>query len=93
MDRSYIGGLVITGLLLVGGHFFPWPRRLGRLQAYTYGIGAMYAGLLFWLGWGPEFCRLLAFALVAGLVTLASYHYDRHRNLTIRARMADGRDE
>ena len=92
-DRSYWGGLIITALLLVGGHFFPWPRRLGKLQAYTYGILAIYAGLLFWLGSGPLFWQMLGFPVVGGLTTLLSYHYDKHRNLTIRARIADVRDE
>ena len=93
LDRAYFGGLAITILLLVAGHFFRWPRKLRRLEAYVYGTTAIYIGLLWWLGWGSLFVQMLSFPVAGGLITLLSYHYDNHRNLTIRARQSDGRDD
>ena len=41
-------GMVVTALLLAVGHWFPWPRRLRRIEAYMYGGSALWVGLAAW---------------------------------------------
>lgn len=82
-------GLTLTSLILLVGHWFPWPRRLPRLLAYAYGVGAILAGTAIWLGllglWSTWF-GLLAFAVIGGAVTAIAYGIDRLLNLWLRAR-------
>ena len=50
-----VAGCTLVALLLLVGHWFPWPRFLGRemhrLEAYVYGTGSKFLSLLlvWWL--------------------------------------------
>jgi hypothetical protein len=82
-------GLTLTALLLAAGHWFPWPKRLHRLLAYTYGVGAILAGAAIWLGllglW-TTWLGFLAFAVIGGAVTALAYGIDGLLNLWLRTR-------
>ena len=82
-------GLTLTALLLLVGHWFPWPKRLHRLLAYTYGVGAILAGAAIWLIlqnlWGL-WLGIVAFAVVGGIVTGLAYGIDGLLNLWLRVR-------
>ena len=93
LDPQYLEGIIWTVLALWLGHWFKWPRKLRILESYTYGVTAIYLGILTWIGWGPLFIKLLAFPIVAGVAVGLAYLYDDYRNAKIRARMTDGRDE
>jgi len=41
--------MLATAMLLVIGHWAPWPKRLHRLAAYTYGVASILAGQVVWL--------------------------------------------
>ena len=92
-DPRYVGGIIVTVLALWLGHWFKWPRKLRVLESYTYGVGAIYLGILMWMGWQPMYAKLLAFPLVAGAAVGIAYLYDDYRNAKIKARMIDGRNE
>lgn len=86
---SFAFGLTLTGLLLAAGHWFPWPKRLHRLLAYTYGVSAILAGAAIWLGllglWAT-WCGILAFAVIGGAITSLAYGIDGLLNLWLRTR-------
>lgn len=86
---SFAFGLTLTALLLAAGHWFPWPKRLHRLLAYAYGVGAILAGTAIWLGllglWSL-WLGLLAFAVISGVTTGLAYGIDRLLNLWLRTR-------
>jgi len=74
--------LVVTGLLLWGGHHVPWhivpgltdeKGELHRVPAYIYGVGCILGGLAFWcayLGDWTWFWRVGLLALTAGIGTI-----------------------
>ena len=74
--------LLVTGLLLWGGHHFRWhiipgvaneKGLLKRVGAYVYGVGCILAGLAAWcayLGDWAWFWRVGLLALAAGLGTI-----------------------
>ena len=37
-------GALLAAMVLAIGHWFPWPRRLTRVQAYAYGVAGILAG-------------------------------------------------
>lgn len=45
-----LAGCALVALLLLVGHWFPWPRWLGRemhrLEAYVYGTGSIFLAFL-----------------------------------------------
>ncbi len=67
----FVFGTTLTGLLLLVGHWFPWPRRLHRLLAYCYGVASILAGAAVWLG------ALGLWRVLAGL--LAEWHPQRRQ--------------
>ena len=81
----YAFGLVVTAALLAIGHWLPWPRRLRSRETYTYGVGSILIGLLIWLGFTDAWLAISVFAVVGGLVTGATYLYDRVMNWRQRA--------
>ena len=87
MNLTY--GLTTTALLLLVGHWLPWPHKLHRLWAYVYGVTSIYLGIYIWLGWGLTFWTLCAFPVVGGMATGLAYGYDWLRNLIIRASLSD----
>jgi hypothetical protein len=87
VDDKLAGGLIITALLLAVGHWFPWPQKLHRVAAYTYGLLSILAGMAFWLGtqhlW-PLWWGLCGFAVVAGLTVCGAYALDWTLNARLR---------
>jgi hypothetical protein len=93
-DTSFYLGLVVTALLILVGHWFPWPRRLEKLEAYTYGVCAILVGTFIWLylatytmapmriWWG-----LAAYTASAGVATVVSHATDYVLNLVMRERV------
>jgi len=82
-------GLSTTALLLLVGHWAPWPKRLHRLLAYIYGVMSLYVGILIWLGWTPTFWTLCAFPVVGGAATGLGYLVDWVLNLWVTAELPD----
>ena len=83
-------GLTTTALLLLVGHWLPWPKQLHRLWAYVYGVTSIYLGIYIWLGWGVTFWTLCLFPIAGGLATGLAYLYDFLRNKCVRAGLYDG---
>lgn len=90
MFRFY-AGLILTMLLLLIGHWFPWPVKLHRLCAYVYGCVCILLGAAVWLlGEQPALWRgLCGLTAGAGLATGAGYLIDWILNLWQRKRAAD----
>ena len=83
---SFWLGVGLTSLLLMVGHWFPWPVKLHRLAAYTVGSGSVLAGAALWLLLSAETSILLGLVviyLVAGLTTGLAYIIDN----ALRARV------
>lgn len=93
----YYAALIVTGALIYGGHYIQWPTRpnpdgkpseLPRILAYVYGVGAILAGLWVWLtavGHLELWWNVVAFAVVAGVVTIGAYAYDEWRKAVVRS--------
>lgn len=82
-------GLTITALILLVEHWFPWPKKPGYLERYAMGCGAIYIGLLIWLGPQQQWIlllQLLAFYLISGAVTTGAYYHDHASNLRQKLR-------
>ena len=93
--RFWIVGCVLAFSVLALGllHWFPWPTRLKRVEAYTLGtsvlLGAPVAamvithaaglvyGQLFWAA------LLVANAAVGGATVLVAYEIDKHRPVNL----------
>lgn len=85
-------GLSLTAGLLAIGHWFPWPQRLHRLAAYTYGVGAILAGASLWLGLtgaGRTWLGLVVFAAVGGATVGLCWLVDAIFNLIARRRVQE----
>ena len=94
--------LVATGLLLWGGHHFPWriipwlvneKGDLYRVPAYIYGVGCILAGLAAWcahLGDWSWFWPVGLLAAAAGIGTILP-RVVKHEAES-QARRADNRD-
>lgn len=41
-------GMLVTMLALGVGHWFPWVRRLTRIEAYVYGGASLWLGFAVW---------------------------------------------
>lgn len=83
---SFWFGVALTSLLLMVGHWFPWPVKLHRLAAYTVGSGSVLAGASLWLLLSAETSILLGLVvlyLVAGATTVLTYVIDN----ALRARV------
>ena len=76
MDKHFIAGAALTAALEAAGHWFPWPSKLHRVGAYTYGVSAILVGLAVaterhhWL-------RTAGICAAGGLATIAAYAVDR----------------
>ena len=53
-----------AALVLLVGHWFPWPSKLPRLGAYSIGVGAILGGFTIWRGVVGDW------ETVAGLVSI-----------------------
>lgn len=83
---SFWLGVGLTSLLLMIGHWFPWPVKLHRLAAYTVGSGSILAGASLWLLLSAQskvFAGLVILYAVAGATTVLTYVIDN----ALRARV------
>lgn len=88
----FLVGLVITVLLLLVGHWFPWFKRLTRIQAYVYGTLSILVGQAVWLGLQSViFWQVAAFAVLGGSAVWAAYQYDWLANKIARRCLLRGR--
>ena len=72
-------GTSLTVLLLAVGHWFPWPRRLSRLQAYTYGVGCLASGYTLWrllVGDWLTVAGLWIIVILGGMTVIGAYWLD-----------------
>lgn len=65
-------GLLITALLMLVGHWFPWPVKLHRLAAYAYGCVAILVGSAIWLLSMNLGAIWLGFSLMIGIGGVAT---------------------
>lgn len=80
-------GSVISALILLVGHYFPWHKflpegkPLSRIWSYRYGSGACWAGFAYWrfVGAGDKAgpLGLMAIYVLSGLTTQAAYWLDK----------------
>ena len=103
---SFYFGLTVTVLLLIGMHWFPWPRKLHRLETYQLGLSAILIGQLVWLGcvgndvieesgW-TVYLVLVGWVVVSGAVVKGTYAIDdilRNRAEAKWRRLKNGCDE
>ena len=78
-DIHFLFGCILTTLLILVGHWFPWPVRLHRLAAYGYGCTSILIGAGVWLGLNGQDKLWLGFAILtalAGTATGLSYLVD-----------------
>lgn len=95
MTDQFWGGLVLTCLLLLVGHWLPWPAKLPRILAYAYGVASILTGLVVWL-WQSNraiWFGILAYCVAGGLITLAAYAYDVWRNHEVLRQVDDDRPD
>ena len=95
MDYNLITGCVISALILLVGHYFPWHKLLGkplsRLWSYRYGSAACWTGFGYWryIGAGDWITPLglMIIYMVAGTVVWGAYWLDATgQTRTIRRR-------
>ena len=90
-------GLVLTALLVFIGHWFPWPVKLHRLAAYTYGCLCILSGAGVWLlsirGGGRLWLTVALFFAVAGSATGFAYLVDAALRGRVQRQVHDGRDD
>lgn len=70
---------LVSALLIIGGHWFPWRlmlhRDLHRIEAYTYGVASILipaCAVLAWWGAWDAVTVVTSCALAAGVTTVAS---------------------
>jgi hypothetical protein len=93
---TLIFGGVVTVALLIGGHWAPWIRRLSRLKAYTFGVGAIMLGITIWHGLNGDWKGVIGswvIAGAAGATVLAQYQIDRIAKAICKAEMAESVDD
>jgi len=92
---TYVFGLTVTALILLAAHWFPFPRKIHRLEAYCIGVAAILAGQAIWLCCAGEWrlwLALTAFAVVSGAAVGGAYAVDALLKYRVRKRL-DGRDD
>lgn len=96
-----ITGSVISVLLLLVGHYFPWHKilpegkPLDRLWAFRYGSGACWAGFAYWrfVGAGDRVTPLglMIIYAIAGTIVREAYRLDaKGQERTIARRVENG---
>ena len=79
-ELSFYAGLGLTVLLLLVGHWFPWPCPLPRLWSYAYGVGSILAGIAVWLLVSGQYIvmgGISAIACAGGVAVVLAYQVDR----------------
>ncbi len=92
--------MLVTILLMVAGHYFPWRLltggELGRVQSYIYGMAAIAIPLsvnLLANGDWPAAAALWLVIVAGGLAVIACYGTDKFLVALARAREAEEREE
>ncbi len=75
-DNAFLTGCILTTLLILVGHWFPWPVRLHRLAAYGYGCMSILLGAGVWLSFNNVWLGIGALTALAGLATGLGYLID-----------------
>jgi len=83
-------GTLTTCGLLAAGHWFPWWRKLNRIQAYVYGVLAILVGQGLYMRWDQRWRKAALIACAAGTTVVSAYLYDTMANHT--AMVAAGGD-
>ena len=96
---SLIIAALLAALLLLVGHWFPWPLRLSRIQAYIFGVASIFGGFALWRALNQDWITsagLLAICLVSGAAVKGAYALDstigewqRTRNKAAKAEAMD----
>jgi hypothetical protein len=76
---GFVGGVTLTVLLLLLGHWFPWVRKLTRIEAYAYGTASLWFGLAVWRFIEQDWITPTGFAvmiLIAGAAVKGAYLID-----------------
>lgn len=91
-ELSFYAGIGLTFLLLLVGHWFPWPSRLPRLWAYTYGCTSIALGIAVWLGVSGEWrilAGIVAIGCAGGVAVVLAYQVDAVVRLMRMGRRAE----
>ena len=86
MDPKLTAGAALAASLELTGHWFPWPRQLHRIAAYTYGTLAILVGVAVATE-RKTLLRTFAVCAGAGFATIAAYIIDIHLHARQRRRM------
>ena len=85
MDAKLISGVALTGALELVGHWFPWPKPLHRIAAYTWGTAAILTGVVL-VTERRTLGRVFTVCAGAGIATIAAHIVDLHLHLRQRRR-------
>jgi Na+/melibiose symporter-like transporter len=69
----------LSALIILVGHYFPWPRKMHRPEAYSYGIIAImvpYSVVCIASQWYAQMIVAWCLVAAAGFATLTAYAYD-----------------
>jgi len=91
-ELSFYAGIGLTVLLLLVGHWFPWPSRLPRLWAYAYGCTSIGSGIALWLGVSGQwrvFAGIVSIGCAGGLAVILAYQVDNLVRLIRMGRRAE----
>ena len=72
-------GMLVTALALGVGHWFPWVRRLRRIEAYVYGGCSLWLGFAVWRllnGDWETIIGMLAIGISGWLAVVGAYRLD-----------------
>jgi len=89
-------GMVLTGLLLAVGHWFPWVRRLTRIEAYMYGGTSLLLGFATWRLFNGDWetpLGMLAIDLAGWGAVAGAYKLDEVVRRIRQARSAEAVDD
>jgi hypothetical protein len=87
---------LVTALILIVEHYFPWPMLIGRelrpVECYIAGVLAIHLPLttllLLWSSW-EALAALWILTAAGGLVVMASHALDHYLDIRVRARIAE----
>lgn len=95
MPEKFWFGLVVTALVELVLHWYPWPRALPRVVSYMLGVAAILLGCAIWL-LGIQQIRILlgivGICAAAGLATLLGWGVDWLHNLLVRVSVSHERN-
>lgn len=96
MTLQIIACSIISALIILVGHWLPWPRKLRRPEAYGYGILAImlpFTAICLKNGWYLPMIAAWCCVGAAGMMTLGAYAYDRAMQAINVMRLRDGNED